>query len=142
MKRHRPWPALKHAPPFVASWFERFGPNRAMFSAQEDTMFVRILLASVHLLALGIGMGSVWARGRALLTAAAGKPASADPDAALRNALTADNFWGVAAALWIVTGLARAFAGFEKGSAYYLHNTLFWVKMTLFIAIFALELRP
>ena len=51
-------------------------------------------------------------------------------------------WWGVAAILWIGTGLARAFGGFEKGSFYYLHNHFFWAKMALLAAILILELRP
>jgi putative membrane protein len=97
-------------------------------------MTIRWLLAALHLLALGIGLGAVWARGRAL---------GEDLDAAgLRRAFRADAWWGVAAVLWIGTGLARAFGGFEKGSFYYLHNHVFWAKMALLAAILILELRP
>ncbi len=49
---------------------------------------------------------------------------------------------GVAAILWIGTGLVRAFGGFEKGSFYYLHNHFFWAKMGLLATILILELRP
>jgi len=97
-------------------------------------MTIRWLLAAVHLLALGVGLGAVWARGRAL----AGE---LDP-AGLRRAFYADTWWGIAAILWIGTGLARAFGGFEKGSFYYLHNHFFWTKMGLLAAILILELRP
>lgn len=97
-------------------------------------MTIRWLLAALHLLALGIGLGAVWARGRALQGAL---------DASgLRRVFYADTWWGVAALLWLGTGLMRAFGGFEKGSLYYLHNHLFWAKMGLFAAIFLLELRP
>jgi len=92
------------------------------------------LLAALHLLALGVGLGAVWARGRALRDA---RDASG-----LRRAFYADTWWGVAALLWIGTGLARAFGGFEKGSFYYLHNHFFWTKMGLLAAILILELRP
>jgi len=95
---------------------------------------LRWLLAAVHLLALGIGLGAVWARGRALRREL--------DTAGLRRTFEADNWWGVAALLWIATGLARAFGGFEKGAAYYLHNHFFWLKMALFATIFALELAP
>jgi putative membrane protein len=44
--------------------------------------------------------------------------------------------------LWIATGLARAFAGLEKGSAYYLHNHAFWAKMTLLGLVLLLEVWP
>ncbi len=97
-------------------------------------MAIRWLFATLHLLALGIGLGAVWARGRAL---------QAELDAAgLRRVFYADNWWGIAALMWLATGLARAFAGLEKGTAYYLHNHVFWAKMGLFLVIFILELRP
>ena len=98
-------------------------------------MGIRWLLAALHLLALGIGLGAVWARGRALQ--------GADLDfATLRRVFYADNWWGVAALVWIGTGLIRAFGGYEKGSFYYLHNHFFWMKMALLAAIIALEIWP
>lgn len=96
--------------------------------------FVRWFFAALHLLALGIGLGAVWARGRALRG-----PLDRD---GIRRVLAADTWWGVAAALWISTGLIRAFSSLEKGSAYYLHNYLFWIKMALLVAILAHEIRP
>jgi putative membrane protein len=89
------------------------------------------LVSALHLLALGIGLGAVWARGRALR-------GSVDVAAVLR----ADNWWGVAAVLWIATGLTRALGGLEKGWAFYRDSPLFWVKMALLGAVFALELWP
>ena len=97
-------------------------------------MTIRWLLAALHLLALGVGLGAVWARGRAF---------QGGLDAAgLRRTFYADTWWGVAAILWIGTGLARAFGGFEKGSFYYLHNHFFWAKMGLLAAILILEVGP
>lgn len=97
-------------------------------------MTIRWLFAALHLLALGIGLGAIWARGRAL---------RGELDATgLRRALAADTWWGIAALVWIATGLVRAFAGLEKGASYYLHNHLFWTKMALFALIFVLELGP
>jgi putative membrane protein len=95
---------------------------------------MRWILAALHLMALGIGLGAVWARGRAC------RGPLDTPG--LRRVLYADSWWGIAAILWIGTGLARAFGGFEKGSAYYLHNHLFWAKMGLLGAILFLELSP
>ena len=97
-------------------------------------MTLRWLFAALHLLALGIGLGSVWARGRALRG-----PLDA---AGLRRVFYADTWWGLAAMLWLVTGLVRLFAGLEKGSAYYMHNHFFWAKMTMLVVIFALEVAP
>lgn len=95
---------------------------------------LRWLAASVHLLAFGIGLGAVWARGRNL---------AAIPDpVALRRALQADNWWGVAALLWLGSGLPRLLTGLEKPTSYYLANQLFWLKMGLFGLVFLLEMLP
>jgi putative membrane protein len=95
---------------------------------------LRWLLASVHLLAFGIGLGSIEVRARAL---------SRLPDPpSLRRALSSDAWWGIAALLWVGTGLPRLFLGTEKPTAYYTANHLFWLKMGLFTVIFLLELRP
>ena len=97
-------------------------------------MAIRWLLAALHVLALGVGLGAVWARGRAL-------QANLDVSA-LRRVFYADNWWGLAALVWIGTGLIRAFGGYEKGSVYYLHNHFFWMKMVLLALIIALEIWP
>jgi putative membrane protein len=97
-------------------------------------MTLRWLIATVHLLALPIGLGGVWLRGRALRSSLS----SGD----LRQVFAADNLWGVAAALWIATGLARAFGGLEKGSAFYLSQPVFYAKMVLFVVILLLEIWP
>lgn len=97
-------------------------------------MPMRWLLAAIHLLALGIGLGAIWARARALRGPL--------DTAGLRRVFYADTWWGIAALLWITTGLTRAFGGFEKGSAYYLHNHFFWTKMGLLVLILALEVSP
>jgi putative membrane protein len=95
---------------------------------------LRLLLAATHLLALGIGLGAVWARGRALRGIVDG--------AALRRAFAADAWWGVAAVLWLATGLTRLLAGTDKSTSYYLRNPLFHVKMGLFLVVLALEIWP
>ena len=92
------------------------------------------VVSSLHLLALAIGLPAVFLRGRAL-------KGRLDADG-LRRVLAADNVWGIAAALWIVTGLLRAFGGLEKGTEFYLHSPLFWVKMALFVLVLLLEIRP
>lgn len=76
---------------------------------------IRIALAVTHLLALGIGLGAIHGRGRALNALAA------DPGA-LRRAFAADSWWGIAAVLWIGTGLWRVLAGTEKTPSYYATN--------------------
>jgi putative membrane protein len=67
----------------------------------------------------------------------------AGPDLrALDRLFGADTLWGVAAALWLLTGLARAFGRVEKAPDFYLRNGFFWVKMTLFLVVVALEIWP
>jgi putative membrane protein len=93
-------------------------------------------ISALHVLALAMGLGGVFARGRALRAVAGG-------DAnAIQRVLFADNFWGIAALLWLVTGLARAFGGIEKGRDFYLYNGFFWVKMGMFALVFVLEATP
>ena len=97
-------------------------------------MWSSAIVASLHYLALAIGLPAIFLRGRAL-------KGTLD-DAGLRRLFAADTMWGVAAALWLVTGLLRAFAGLEKGSAYYLQSHGFYLKMGLFLAVVVLEVRP
>ena len=100
----------------------------------ESPVMTRWLLAGLHLLALGIGLGAVWARARAL---------SPRPSAeSLRAVFLADTWWGVAAFLWISTGVWRLLAALEKSTAWYLQNHLFLTKMALFAIILALEVWP
>jgi len=95
---------------------------------------VAAIVSALHLLALAIGLPSVYLRGRALKT-----PLDAD---GLKRLFAADSMWGIAALLWIATGLLRAFGGLEKGTQFYLTSPLFWVKMTLFVLIILLEIWP
>jgi len=95
---------------------------------------IRWTIAAIHLLALGLGLGAIWSRSRALR----GLP---DPRN-LQRAIYADTLWGIAALLWITTGLARAFGGLEKGSAYYLDNTAFELKMIMLGLVLILEIWP
>lgn len=94
----------------------------------------RLILAALHLLALGIGLGAVWTRAGALRGVL-------DP-AGVRRVLTADAWWGVAALLWLGTGVWRLLAGTEKATAYYMANHWFLAKMGLFVLVVALEIRP
>lgn len=92
------------------------------------------VVSALHLLALAIGLPGVFLRGRAL---------KGRLDAVgLRRLFAADNAWGIAALLWVITGLLRAFAGLEKGTDFYVASTLFWGKLGLFAAIVLLEIWP
>lgn len=97
-------------------------------------MTLRWVVATLHLLALPLGLGGIFMRARAL---------RGTLDAAgLARVFRADNAWGIAALLWIGTGLARAFGGLEKGATYYLSAHAFWVKMSMLGSILALEVWP
>ncbi|HEX9421443.1 MAG TPA: DUF2214 family protein [Methylomirabilota bacterium] len=92
------------------------------------------IVSALHVLALALGLPSVYLRGRAL-------KGPLDRDG-LRRLLAADTVWGIAAGLWIATGLLRAFGGLEKGSQFYLQSPLFWTKMALFATVIILEIWP
>jgi putative membrane protein len=95
---------------------------------------ISAIVSSLHLLALAIGLPAVFLRGRALR-------GRLDADG-LRRVMAADSVWGVAAALWIVTGVLRAFGGLEKGTDFYLRSPLFWTKMALLALLLLLEILP
>jgi putative membrane protein len=95
---------------------------------------MRITLAALHLLPLALGLMATVMRGSALR-----EPFT---PASLRRALRLDVIWGIAAVLWIVTGLWRVFGATEKPTAYYLANHWFLAKMTCFLLIFLLEIPP
>lgn len=97
-------------------------------------MTLQWILATVHLLALGIGLGAIFARAQSLR--------SLEIENAARRVLLADGFWGGAMFLWISTGFLRAFGGFEKGTDYYIDNSMFWMKMSILGLILVLEIRP
>ena len=95
---------------------------------------VSAVVSALHVLALAIGLPAIFLRGRALRG-----PLDA---AGLSRLFGADNAWGLAALLWIVTGLLRAFGDLEKGTPFYLHSRLFWLKLALFALVVVLELWP
>ena len=100
-------------------------------------MAVAPILSALHVLALGIGLGSIFMRGRLLRALRGGT----DPRL-LGGLFAADSLWGVAAALWLVTGMGRAFGRVEKAPEFYLRNGFFWIKMVLFVSILLLEILP
>jgi len=95
---------------------------------------ISAIVSALHVLAIAIGLPSVFLRGRALK-----RPLDAE---GFRRLFAADNAWGAAALLVIVSGLLRAFGGLEKGTQFYFGSRLFWIKLELFVAVFALELWP
>jgi putative membrane protein len=94
----------------------------------------KVMLAWVHLLALGIGLGAIWVRARSFRGPLDGP--------GLRRLFAADSWWGVSAILWIGSGVWRLLAGTEKPTGYYLQNHVFWLKMSALVAILLLEIAP
>lgn len=92
------------------------------------------IIAALHLITLGIGYGFAWMRACQL--------AQVKRVEDLNSVFFADNMYGLAALLWVGTGLWRAFGGLEKGTDYYLESNAFWIKMTLFAVLFAFEIYP
>lgn len=96
-------------------------------------MLAQWLFASFHLVALGLGFAGVFMRARAL---------RGELDAAgLGRVFMGDNAWGIAALLWIGTGVYRLVA-LDKGMAYYAHSPWFHAKMGMFALVLLLELWP
>ena len=95
---------------------------------------LRLTLAALHLIALGLGLGAVLTRGTALRDALT--PGS------LRRAFRSDALWGIAFMIWLVTGLWRLFGETEKSVAYYMTNHVFFAKMGFLVIILALEIWP
>ncbi|MGK8708288.1 DUF2214 family protein [Metapseudomonas otitidis] len=58
-----------------------------------------------------------------------------------RSLMRIDIAYGITASLVLATGLARAL-WFGKGSAYYLHNSLFHAKVGLFVLVALLSTFP
>ena len=101
-------------------------------------MIRQALVSALHLSALALGFASVVARGMRL------RDLRRSPgDTAVRaSLLRADNVWGIAALLWLSTGLYRLLAGVDKTPAFYMRNGFFALKMGLFLLVFALEIVP
>ncbi|MBK9177023.1 MAG: DUF2214 family protein [Flavobacteriales bacterium] len=95
---------------------------------------LRFLLAVLHLFALAIGIAAVYGRARALRRVRS----TAD----LPAVFLTDNWYGIAALLWLGTGLWRAFGGLEKGTDYYLESHWFAGKLGLFGIVLLLEMLP
>ena len=92
------------------------------------------MFAALHLLALGIGLGAIWTRSRSLRGPL--------DRAGLERVFSADTWWGVAAAVWLFTGVVRVLSSLDKGQEYYINNRLFLLKMILFVIVVALEVAP
>jgi len=92
-----------------------------------------LLLALAHHL-LVFTIAAVLAAELALL----GRPMSAP---ALRRVSSLDAAYGMAAMLILLIGFGRVFQG-AKGSAFYLHNPVFWAKIGCFLAVGLVSIVP
>lgn len=102
-------------------------------------MIFSIIAAAAHFITLGIGFTSLTLRGQQFKLLA--NETSLRPES-LAKLFLYDNLYGVAALMWILTGVLRAFGGLEKGTTYYMQNNFFWVKMLLFLGVFLIEIKP
>jgi putative membrane protein len=96
-------------------------------------MIAAALASAVHMSALAIGAASVYGRARRL-------GGALDRDGMTR-VLSADNGWGISAILFLASGLLRLFY-LEKSRNYYFRNGFFWLKMSCFLVVLALEIWP
>src|SRR5215467_8470531 len=97
-------------------------------------MNLSYLLATLHIITFGLGFYAICSRATALKRL--------HDVSGLNEVFNADNLWGIAALLWIATGLWRAFGGLGKGSHYYLHSKPFIAKMGVFLLVFIIEIKP
>ena len=93
-------------------------------------MYLAALFSGIHMVGLGLAFLGLVQRFHA------------SGEKRLSAVFGADNIWGVSAILLLSSGLMRAFGGYEKGSAFYLHNTAFYLKLSFFFIIFILEIFP
>lgn len=92
------------------------------------------LASALHLLGLALGFASLVARDRAM--------APPFDDKQRDRLLVADNWAGIAALLWVGTGLWRWLGALEKPTSWYTHNPGFHLKLTLLFCALACEMWP
>jgi len=92
------------------------------------------LASALHLLGLAVGFSALVARDRAMR-----QPFD---DAQRDRLLSADNWAGAAAMVWVGTGLWRWLGALEKPTDWYTHNPGFHLKLTLFACAWACEMWP
>ena len=97
-----------------------------------------LALASLHLVALAMGLGGLWSRARALRDSLR---RSSEPRA-LRRAYAGDAWWSAAVLVWLITGVWWLMSGPEHVPSVTDANAGFVVKMALFIVVVALEVWP
>ena len=111
------------------------GPAPALLSRVFDT---RLVIASLHLVALGMGLGGLWSRARALRDS---RRRSGEPRA-LRRAYAGAAWWSVAVLVWLITGVWWLVTGAANVSSIYAVDAGFFVKLALFAVVVGLEVWP
>tara|TARA_R110002073_G_scaffold336589_1_gene536484 strand:+ start:1575 stop:2036 length:462 start_codon:yes stop_codon:yes gene_type:complete len=91
------------------------------------------IVASLHYLAI-MGMAATLALEVMTLKGAV-------TQAAITRLARVDMFYGISALLVLATGLARVL-WFGKGADFYLHNVLFHIKLTIFLAVALWSILP
>ncbi len=92
----------------------------------EARVLISWLLAAIHLLAFGFALGAVLGRARALRRLDVTQSVQANQlPAPARCVSLSDSVWGITAIVLIVTGVTRAFGGFEKGGSTICTSRLF-----------------
>jgi uncharacterized membrane protein len=99
---------------------------------------IGLVVASLHLVALGMGLGGLWSRARALRDA---RRRSSEPRA-LRRAYAGNTWWSAAVLVWLITGVWWLASGAANVSSIYAIGIGFLVKMSLFAVVVALEAWP
>ncbi len=95
-----------------------------------NNLYISAILSTIHMLGLGLAFLGLFQRIRACY------------EMRTKRIFAADNIWGISAILLVGSGLMRAFLPYEKGSAFYLQNFSFYMKMGFFLIIFVLEIFP
>ena len=98
----------------------------------------RLVVGSLHLFALGVGLGGLWSRARALHDSVrrSGEPR------ALGRAYIGNAWWSAALLLWLITGVWWLGNGAENLTGIYGIDAGFVLKMGFFAAVVAFEAWP
>jgi len=97
-----------------------------------------LVVASLHLFALGVGLGGLWSRARALHDSLR----RSGDRRALSRAFTGSAWWSAAVLLWLITGAWWLASGPENLVNLYSVDATFLAKMALFAAVVGFEVWP
>ncbi|HEY6825365.1 MAG TPA: hypothetical protein VI259_00830, partial [Gemmatimonadaceae bacterium] len=97
-----------------------------------------LVVASLHLFALGVGLGGLWSRARALHDSLR----RSGDRRALSRAYTGSAWWSAAVLLWLITGAWWLARGPENLANLYGVDATFLAKMALFVVVVGFEVWP